>query len=124
MSAVGSSLALSLASTHQEIWRKGVAAEQPCTAPDWQSSVPGVMFLPGDSSSCHRVPDSRSVIVETRTSAGVRWLRRAVEEPGVRVAWRALCMSRVVVFLSGVFAVLAFGRAAGTAGFDPSGVTA
>jgi hypothetical protein len=40
------------------------------------------------------------------------------------VAWRALWTSRLVVFASGVLAVLSFGRASGTAGFDPSHLTA
>jgi hypothetical protein len=70
------------------------------------------------------MPDSRSVIVETRRSAGARQLRRLLADPGVRVAWTALWSSRLVVIASGVLAVLAFRRAPGTAGFDPSGVTA
>jgi hypothetical protein len=70
------------------------------------------------------MPDSRAVIAQSTRSAGVRRLRRSLDEPAVRVAWRALWMSRLVVFVSGVFAVLAIGRASGTAGFDPSGVTA
>jgi hypothetical protein len=70
------------------------------------------------------MPDSRSVIVETRRIAGARRLRRLLAEPAVRVAWTALWSSRLVVFASGVLAVLAFHRAPGTAGFDPSGVTA
>ena len=40
------------------------------------------------------------------------------------VAWRALWSSRLVVLSSGVLAVLAFGRAPGTAGFDPARLTA
>jgi hypothetical protein len=40
-----------------------------------------------------------------------------------RVAWQALWTSRLVVLASGVLAVLSFGRAAGTQGFDPSGLT-
>jgi hypothetical protein len=40
------------------------------------------------------------------------------------VAWHALWTSRVVVFGSGVLAVLFFGRASGTAGFDPGRLTA
>ena len=68
--------------------------------------------------------DSRSVIVETRSIAGARRLRRLLAEPAVRVSWTALWSSRLVVFAAGVMAVLAFGRARGTAGFDPSGVTA
>ena len=83
-----------------------------------------MVFLPGGSSSCRRLPDSRAVTVEVPTAPGVRRVRRLLEEPGVRIAWTALWSSRLVVFLSGVLGVLAFGRAAGTAGFDPSGVTA
>ncbi len=40
------------------------------------------------------------------------------------VAWRALVTSRLVVLFSGVLAVLAFGRAPGTSGFDPANLTA
>ena len=87
-----------------------------------------MVFLPGDSSSCRRlggsVPDSRSVIVETRSIPGARRLRGLLAEPAVRVSWTALWSSRLVVLAAGVLAVLAFGRAPGTAGFDPSGVTA
>jgi hypothetical protein len=39
-------------------------------------------------------------------------------------AWHALWTSRVVVFFSGVLAVLAFRRAPGTRGFDPANLTA
>jgi hypothetical protein len=39
-------------------------------------------------------------------------------------AWRALWTSRLVVFATGVLGVLAFGRAPGTAGFDPGRLTA
>jgi len=38
-------------------------------------------------------------------------------------AWRALWASRLVIFCSGVLATLSFGRAPGTSGFDPSGLT-
>ncbi len=41
-----------------------------------------------------------------------------------RVAWNAFWTSRLVVFGSGVLAVLAFGRAPDTAGFDPARLTA
>ncbi len=43
---------------------------------------------------------------------------------GRLVAWRALWTSRLVVSASGVLAVLSFGRAPNTSGFDPSGLTA
>jgi hypothetical protein len=42
----------------------------------------------------------------------------------VRVAWRALWTSRVVVVASGILAVLEIGRAPGTTGFDPNNLTA
>jgi hypothetical protein len=42
----------------------------------------------------------------------------------IRVAWRAIWSSRLVVLASGWLAVLSFGRAAGTAGFDPANLTA
>jgi hypothetical protein len=68
------------------------------------------------------------MIVQERGSAGARWLRRSLrrslEAPGVRVVWQALWTSRLVVLVTGVLAVLAFGRKPGTAGFDPAGVTA
>jgi hypothetical protein len=70
------------------------------------------------------VSDSRAMIAEASTAAGVRRLRRVLDAPGVRVAWQALWSSRLVVFLSGVLGVLAFGRAPGTQGFDPAGLTA
>jgi hypothetical protein len=40
------------------------------------------------------------------------------------VAWRALWTSRLVISVSGVLAVLSFGRAQGTQAFDPAGLTA
>jgi hypothetical protein len=43
---------------------------------------------------------------------------------GVRVAWRALWTSRLVVVATGVLAVLDIGRAGGTSGFDPDNLTA
>jgi hypothetical protein len=43
---------------------------------------------------------------------------------GVRVAWRALWTSRLVVMATGILAVLEIGRAAGTTGFDPDNLTA
>jgi hypothetical protein len=42
----------------------------------------------------------------------------------VRVAWRALWTSRLVVMATGILAVLSFGRAPGTTGFDPVRLTA
>ena len=42
----------------------------------------------------------------------------------MRVAWQALWTSRLVVLLSGVFAVLSFGLAANWPGFDPMRLTA
>jgi mannosyltransferase PIG-V len=59
------------------------------------------------------------VAIATRASS----LRRALDTPGVRVAWRALWTSRLVVVASGVLAVLSFGLAAGWRGFDPTGLT-
>jgi Mannosyltransferase (PIG-V) len=41
-----------------------------------------------------------------------------------RTVWRAFWMSRLVVLFAGVLAVLSFGRAANTQGFDPAGLTA
>jgi hypothetical protein len=43
---------------------------------------------------------------------------------GIRVAWRALWTSRLVIMATGVLAVLEIGRAAGTTGFDPNNLTA
>jgi hypothetical protein len=43
---------------------------------------------------------------------------------GVRVAWRALWTSRLVVMAAGILAVLEIGRAAGTTGYDPDNLTA
>ncbi len=40
------------------------------------------------------------------------------------VAWHALWTSRLVVLAAGVLAVLSFGRAPGSSGFDPAGLTA
>ena len=51
-------------------------------------------------------------------------IRRTIDSPGVRVAWQALWTSRLVVLLSGVFAVLSFGLAANWPGFDPMRLTA
>ena len=54
--------------------------------------------------------------------------REAVASPSlalsVRVAWRALWTSRLVVFAAGLLAVLEIGRAADTGGFDPARLTA
>ena len=57
-------------------------------------------------------------------SAHARGLRRAVDTPAVRVAWQALWTSRLVVLISGVLAVLSFGRATDWQGFDPARLTA
>jgi hypothetical protein len=46
------------------------------------------------------------------------------QQPALRVAWRALWTSRLVVMATGILAVLSFGRAPGTAGFDPVRLTA
>jgi hypothetical protein len=43
---------------------------------------------------------------------------------GVRVAWRALWTSRLVVMATGILAVLEIGRAAGTTAYDPDNLTA
>ena len=51
------------------------------------------------------------------------WASREARAARV-VAWRAVWTSRLVVLLSGMFAVLSFGRAAGTEGFDPASLTA
>ncbi len=45
-------------------------------------------------------------------------------ESATRVMWRALWTSRLVIVASGVLAVLSFGRAGGTEGFDPARLTA
>ena len=57
-------------------------------------------------------------------STHARGLRRAVDAPAVRVAWQALWTSRLVVLVSGVLAVLSFGRATDWQGFDPARLTA
>jgi hypothetical protein len=64
------------------------------------------------------------VTVVTRSRPDLHRLRRALQDPAVRIAFTALWTSRLVVLASGVLAVLAFRRAPGTAGFDPAGVTA
>lgn len=53
----------------------------------------------------------------------VRPLRWA-DSVAVRTAWQALWTSRLVILCSGVLAVLSFGNAAGSRGFDPRGLTA
>lgn len=50
--------------------------------------------------------------------------RLAAWSPGARIAWRCLWISRLVVLVSGTFAVLAIGRRPGTSGFDPARLTA
>lgn len=50
--------------------------------------------------------------------------QRVSDEPGIRLAWRALWSSRLVVFVSGVVGVLSFGLAPGSAAFDPLRLTA
>jgi Mannosyltransferase (PIG-V) len=47
-----------------------------------------------------------------------------VGSAAVRTSWQALWTSRLVVLVSGVLAVLSFGNAAGSRGFDPRGITA
>ncbi|MHB8658778.1 MAG: mannosyltransferase family protein [Solirubrobacteraceae bacterium] len=51
-------------------------------------------------------------------------LDRLRASPAVRDAWQALWNSRLVIFAAGILAVPAFGRAPGTAGFDPARLTA
>lgn len=47
------------------------------------------------------------------------------EDPAAgAVVWRAIWTSRLAILLSGMFAVLSFGRAAGTEPFDPARLTA
>jgi hypothetical protein len=47
------------------------------------------------------------------------------EEPAAgAVVWRAIWTSRLAILLSGMFAVVSFGRAAGTEPFDPAHLTA
>ncbi|MFL5822554.1 MAG: mannosyltransferase family protein [Solirubrobacteraceae bacterium] len=53
-----------------------------------------------------------------------RSVARLADEPAVRVAWQALWSSRLVVLCSGMLAVLSFGRAPGSAAFDPLRLTA
>ena len=64
------------------------------------------------------------MLEQTAIASRASGIRRAIDSPGVRVAWRALWASRLVVLLSGVFAVLSFGLAAGWPGFDPTRLTA
>ena len=45
-------------------------------------------------------------------------------QAAVAVVWRAIWTSRLVVLLSGMFAVLSFGRRPGTQAFDPANLTA
>jgi hypothetical protein len=53
------------------------------------------------------------------------WIRlvRRVDRQAWRAAWQALWTSRLVVFFSGVLAVLGFGNAPGWRGFDPGSLT-
>ena len=48
----------------------------------------------------------------------------AKARPALAVVWRAIWTSRLVVLLSGMFAVLSFGRRPGTEAFDPANLTA
>jgi hypothetical protein len=58
-------------------------------------------------------------------AAPVEWRPRAVVAPGGwRDPWRALWASRLVVWVAGMMGVLWFGRAPGTAAFDPQRLTA
>lgn len=58
------------------------------------------------------------------TAADIARARIAGSTRARVVAWRALWTSRLVVLCSGVLAVLAFGRAPNTGGFDPARLTA
>ena len=59
-----------------------------------------------------------------RVAAGRQPTVACGARPGHQVVWRAFWTSRLVVLLSGMFAVLQFGLAAGSNGFDPPGLTA
>ena len=48
---------------------------------------------------------------------------RAPEPSERAVIWRAIWTSRLVILCSGALAVLSFGRAPDTQGFDPMGLT-
>ena len=61
---------------------------------------------------------------ETVAVRALRRPRRELDVAAFRVAWPALWASRLVVLCSGVFGVLFIGRAPGTRGFDPAGLTA
>lgn len=77
--------------------------------------------------------EDRTPIGEHRTSVGSVAASEGTPEPsrlsaetraGIRVAWRALWTSRLVVMAAGILAVLEIGRAPGTTGFDPDNLTA
>jgi Mannosyltransferase (PIG-V) len=60
----------------------------------------------------------------SRGSPGSVGISAPRNEPGLRsVVWQALWTSRLVVFVSGVLAVLAFGTASASSSLDPSGLT-
>ena len=56
------------------------------------------------------------MLEQTAIASRASGIRRAIDSPGVRVAWRALWASRLVVLLSGVFAVLSFSFGGGGTG--------
>src|SRR5436305_729632 len=87
-------------------------------------SVPVDLFLLLGSSSC-RVRHTRAEMHVERVSIRP-WVRpfRWLDSAAVRTAWQALWTSRLVVLAAGVLAVLSFGDALGSRGFDPGRLTA
>src|SRR5450755_698461 len=58
-----------------------------------------------------------------RTSLALMGRETTVTETPIRFVWRALWTSRLVILISGVLAVLSFGRAPATQAFDPARLT-
>jgi len=55
--------------------------------------------------------------------AGLALARGAARDAALLDAWRALWVSRLLVWAAGVVAVLAFGLSARASDFDPAGLT-
>jgi hypothetical protein len=87
-------------------------------------SVTAKVFLPAAPGSCLGMLHSLGMRARPATvTSRLQRMRRALDAPDVRVAWQALWTSRLVVLISGVLAVLSFGRATDWHGFDPARLT-
>ena len=118
-------LALSFASAHRGwLGSRGAGARWYYAALTCGPSVAAGLFLPAGSTSFRVL--RHSLVMQLEQATARVWTRalRRVDRAAWGAAWQALWTSRLVVFSSGVLAVLSFGNAPGWSGYDPAHLTA